>query len=105
MINFYLVICLAALLKKSSPELPDLIFKSRVNPDTPIPQINGKKKSNITSMKNSFLRMFIIFNIREVSYKGQFIESLPVIKQHRTTAINVRAQYHLPKVNGKMSVV
>ena len=30
-------------------------------------------------MKNSFLRMFIIFNIREVSYKGQFIESLPVI--------------------------
>ena len=31
--------------KKSCPELPDLTFKGRVNPDTPISQ------SNITSMK------------------------------------------------------
>ena len=78
MINVSLVICLAALFKKKCSELPDLIFKGRVNPDTPISQINGKK-SIITCRKNSFHRMFIIFKIREVSYKGQFIKALPVI--------------------------
>ena len=43
MINFSFVICLAALVKKKScRELPDLTFESRVNPDTPISQINEK---------------------------------------------------------------
>ena len=43
MINFSLVVCLAALVKKKSrPELPDLTLKGRVNPDTPISQINEK---------------------------------------------------------------
>ena len=44
MINFSLVVCLAALVKKkkSRPELPDLTLKGRVNPDTPISQINEK---------------------------------------------------------------
>ena len=42
----YYLICLAAPSgKKSCPELPDLTFKGRVNPDTPISQMNGK---NIT---------------------------------------------------------
>ena len=37
------------------------------------------KKSNISIIKTSFYRMFIIFYIREISYKTQFIKSLPLI--------------------------
>ena len=47
----------------------------RVNP---ISQI-----SNITIIKTNFPCMFIIFYIREISYKSQFIKSLPVISNTR----------------------
>ena len=39
-------------------------------------------------MKTNFHSMFIIFYIREISYKSQLIKSLPEInKQHKTTRI------------------
>ena len=82
-----MVICLAAVVKnKDLSEIPDLTFKGRVNLDTQISQIN-EKKTNMTSMKTSFHGMFIIFYIREISYKSQFIKSLPVISNTRQPAL------------------
>ena len=60
-------------------------------------------------MKTSYHRMFIIFYIREISYKSQFIKSLPVISNTRQPVLNncnlTSRSMSLSKVNVKMFFV
>ena len=39
-------------------------------------------------MKKSFHRLFIIFYIREISYKSRFVKALPVISDTRQSALD-----------------
>ena len=71
-------------IKKSCPELPDLKFKGRVNPDTPISQIN---KKTLPLPLQVFIICLSSFTSRNISYKSQFIKSLPVISNTRQPAI------------------